>query len=217
VEIQATSVEEAVRLALETLGVPRDQVQVEILAGAEPDENGDSEVLVRVSVVGGSAASSVVLPEVDDPVEWAEEALGFVVRQMGFRASVVRRQVPKDPDAPSAILEVKGQDVGLLIGHSGETLAALQYLLNLMVSRRFKLAAPIEVDVEGYRQRRRVQLEALARKMAESVARTGHPVELQPMPARDRRIIHVALSNHPHVRTESTGEGEERRVTILPK
>lgn len=209
--------EEAVRLALETLGVSREQAQVEILAGSEPDENGDSEVLVRVSVVGGAMGSSVALPEAGDPVDWAEEALSFIVQHMGFRSNIVRRQVPQEPDAPLAVLEIKGQDVGLLIGHGGETLAALQYLLNLMVSHRFKLGAPIEIDVEGYRQRRRAQLEALARKMAETVRRTGQPVELQPMPARDRRIIHVALSDDPHVRTESVGEGDERRVTILPR
>ncbi len=216
-EIQATSVEEAVRLALESLGVSRERVHVEVLAGSEPDENGDSEVLVRVSVIGAAGPSSVSLPEASDPVEWAEEALGYVVRQLGFRATVVRRPVPKEPDAPSAVLEIKGQDLGLLIGRGGETLAALQYVLNLMLSRRFKLSAPIEIDVEGYRQRRRAQLEALARRMAETVKRTGQPVELQPMPARDRRIIHIVLSGDPQVRTESVGEGDERRVTIFPR
>ncbi len=209
--------DEAVRLALETLGVTRDKVRVEVLAGTEPDEAGDSEVLVRVSLLETSSTSSVSLPSATDPVDWAEEALNFIVRHMGFRASVHRRPVPREPDAPYALLEIKGQDVGLLIGRGGDTMAALQYLLNLMLSRRFRLDAPIEVDVEGYRQRRRAQLEVIARRAADSVRRTGQPVELQPMPARDRRIIHMVLSDDPDVRTESVGEGDERHVMVLPR
>jgi spoIIIJ-associated protein len=93
-------------------------------------------------------------------------------------------------------------------------MASLQYLVNLMVSRRYKTNAPFGVDVEGYRRRREESLRDLAFRMAERVRRSGRSVTLEPMPPNERRIVHLALAKDPTVGTSSVGEGESRKVAI---
>ncbi len=107
--------------------------------------------------------------------------------------------------------------MGILIGRRGETLRALQYLVRLMVSHRLKHWTNLVVDVESYLARRRNALESLALRVAEQVTRTGRGQALEPMPAYERRVIHVALRKHPNVTTKSVGEGERRKVTIVPR
>jgi spoIIIJ-associated protein len=113
-----------------------------------------------------------------------------------------------------AVLDIEDGDLGVLIGRRGSTLASLQYLLNLMVHRRFKNTAPFSIDVDGYRQRREESLRELAFRMAERVRATGRSVTLEPMPANERRIVHLALAKDPTVSTGSVGEGESRKVAI---
>jgi spoIIIJ-associated protein len=115
------------------------------------------------------------------------------------------------------VLEVIGEDLGLLIGRRGETLAALQFLLNLILAKRLKKWARVVVDVEGYRARREETLGGLARRIAFRVRETGQPIALEAMPANERRIIHMALADNPHVATGSVGEGDHRKVVISPK
>ena len=115
------------------------------------------------------------------------------------------------------VLEVIGEDLGLLIGRRGETLAALQFLLNLILAKRLKKWARVVVDVEGYRARREETLGGLARRIAFRVRETGQPIALEAMPANERRIIHLALADNPHVATGSVGEGDHRKVVISPK
>jgi spoIIIJ-associated protein len=115
------------------------------------------------------------------------------------------------------VLEVIGEDLGLLIGRRGETLAALQFLLNLILAKRLKKWARVVVDVEGYRARREETLGGLARRIAFRVKETGQPISLEAMPANERRIIHLALADNPHVATGSVGEGDHRKVVISPK
>ena len=99
-------------------------------------------------------------------------------------------------------------------GRRGETLQALQFIVNIMVSKPEGLRAPIVVDVEKYRQRRRSNLESLAQRTAERVAAHGRPITLEPMSAADRRTIHMALADNKRVITESSGEGRERKITV---
>jgi spoIIIJ-associated protein len=115
------------------------------------------------------------------------------------------------------VLEVVGEDLGLLIGRRGETLSALQFLLNLILAKRLKKWARVIVDVEGYRARREQTLSGLARRIAFRVRETGQPIALEAMPANERRIIHLALADNPHVSTGSVGEGDQRKVVISPK
>ena len=120
--------------------------------------------------------------------------------------------------APSSItLNVEGDDLGILIGRRGQTLSCLQYMVRIIVGHQKKLWLPIVIDVESYKQRRCNALQTLAFRIAEQVTQKGEPFALEPMPAFDRRIIHLALADHQDVITESSGEGEARRVVIIPK
>ncbi|MGD2206314.1 MAG: R3H domain-containing nucleic acid-binding protein, partial [Anaerolineae bacterium] len=112
---------------------------------------------------------------------------------------------------------VTGDDLGILIGRRGETLRALQYLVRLMVGHQLKRWTNLVVDVEHYRVRRHRALKELAHRMAERVVKTERTQALEPMPAYERRLVHIALRNHPKVMTKSIGEGEKRKVTIRLK
>jgi spoIIIJ-associated protein len=116
-----------------------------------------------------------------------------------------------------AVLDVTGEDLGLLIGRRGETLASLQYILNLIVRRRTRSHLTFGIDVEGYRRRREAMLNGLAHRMADRVRATGQSLTLEPMPPAERRIVHLALADDPDVLTVSIGEGDARKVAITPR
>jgi spoIIIJ-associated protein len=111
--------------------------------------------------------------------------------------------------------DIAGEDAALLIGRRGETLRVLQFIVNLLVSQRAD--GRVVLDVEGYRERRYDALRILASRVAERVAATGNSVTLEPMPANERRIIHITMAEHPEVTTESTGMGESRKITVSPQ
>ncbi len=115
------------------------------------------------------------------------------------------------------VIQIYGQDMSSLIGPRGDTLSALQYISRLMVSHRLQQRADFVIDVEGYRQRREQALVRLAERTAQKVAKRGQAMSLEPMPPNERRIIHVALRDDKDVYTESTGEGNRRKVRIIPK
>jgi spoIIIJ-associated protein len=122
---------------------------------------------------------------------------------------ITGRRVPK--------LNIDGKDLSPLIGPRGDTLNAMQYITRLMAAHRLKSRANFIVDVAGYRERRKQALERLAERMANKATRRGKALTLEPMPANERRAIHVALRDHADVFTQSTGEGSGRRVKILLK
>jgi len=149
----------------------------------------------------------------------AAEMLGEIVRLMGFEADVVASWQDSDEDggSPYLRLDIEGEDLGALIGRRGETLASLQYLVRLMVNQRIKQWRNIVVDVERYKERREAQLTQLALRMADQVADSGRAMALEPMAANERRIVHIALRDHPSVYTQSSGEGDHRKVNIVPR
>jgi spoIIIJ-associated protein len=149
----------------------------------------------------------------------AVELLSETVRLMGFEAEVVAswQEPDADNDDQYLLLDLHGRDLGALIGRRGETLGNLQYLLRLMVNQRLHQWKNIVVDVEQYRQHRAEHLMQLALRSAEQVAKTGRPLSLEPMPPNERRIVHLALRDHALVYTESSGEGERRKIQILPR
>lgn len=151
--------------------------------------------------------------------EVAKSVLEVLITRMGVVASVVPQVKPVDEgeEATSVNLDIKGDDLGILIGRRGQTLACLQYLVRLIVGHQTKAWVPIIVDVEGYKQRRYEALQALAWRLAEQVKARKIPFTLEPMLAYERRIIHLALADDADVTTESIGEGEARRVVIRPK
>jgi spoIIIJ-associated protein len=113
-------------------------------------------------------------------------------------------------------LEIRGHDVADLIGRRGENLRALQFVLNLMVNKQLRRHRRVVVDVDGYRARREELLRGMAERFAHRVRTTGEPLQLEAMPPNERRIVHLALADDPDVVTESTGEGDARRVVIKP-
>jgi len=157
---------------------------------------------------------------VEDEAEYAAQMLDHMLALMGIDADVSIRDAETPGDGlgmAKAVLDIEGDDLGILIGRKGETLGYLQYLLNLMVQRQLGEGNFFTIDVEGYRRRRERQLTTLARRMADQVRRTRKAVTLEPMPANERRIIHIALADDRQVATESSGEGEERAISILPR
>jgi len=148
------------------------------------------------------------------------EVLSGLLERMGFQVEVMETEPPV-PAAPSSgtvvAFDIRGDDLGVLIGRRGQTLSSLQYLINLMVNRHLQDPAVIVVDVEGYRARRYQSLRGLAQRMADRVRSSGQPVTLEPMNAAERRIIHMALQDYRDVTTQSVGEGDSRKVSIVPR
>lgn len=145
------------------------------------------------------------------------EVVNHILSGTGVR-TVTTLKSAYDPQVDGPSIDITGEDSGLLIGRRGETLRALQFLVNLIVRQRLKEQAQrVVLDIEGYRERRYSSLHDMALRVAEKVAGTGRAVSLEPMPAAERRVIHLALADHPRVSTESTGMGESRKVTIAPK
>ena len=149
----------------------------------------------------------------------AIELLEKTVRLMGFDATVraAWHDADDDNDSRYLVLDIHGHDLSPLIGRRGETLASLQYLVRLMINQRVKHWMNIVVDVEQYKERRVNQLNQLALRMADQVAQTGRAVSLEPMPPNERRVVHLALRDHPKVYTQSSGEGERRKVHIVAR
>jgi len=140
---------------------------------------------------------------------------------MGIVAAVVPQAeslVQGEEEAPVPVtLDIKGDDLGILIGRRGQTLSCLEYIVRLIVANQTKTWSPIVIDVEGYKQRHYKALQNLAWRMAEQVKIEGMSFTLEPMSAYERRIIHLTLADDPDVSTQSIGEGEARKVVILPK
>ena len=147
----------------------------------------------------------------------ARQALAELLEKMGIRAQVEDYLKPRldEDDYSKLVLNIRGRDLGVLIGRRGETLEALQYITRLIVGREVERRINLIVDVEGYRARRERSLQQLAERMAERAVASGRRQVLEPMSAAERRIIHVTLRHHAAVATESTGEEEGRKVTIF--
>ena len=217
-EISGRTVEEAIQKALDQLGVSQEEVEVTIVKEGKQGilGVGAEEATVRVQPLAGVTENNDV-----DIAEIAKTVLETLLARMGIEASVVSQTQPPAEGSEGAsgiiTLNVTGDDLGILIGRRGQNLASLQYIARIIVAHQAKTRVPIVIDVEEYKQRRSVALQALAWRVAEQVKARGKPFTLEPMPAYERRIIHLALADSPDVTTESSGEGEFRKVTIMPK
>ena len=217
VEGSGKTVDEAIENALLQLGLDRSQVEVEVV----------SEGRTGLFGLGGENARVIVKPLASEQValesptiQMAVDFLRRVLELMDIDAEVTVR-APETPGdglgRASAVLDVNGDDLGILIGRRGSTLAALQYMVNHMVSRSLKSKALVSVDVERYKRRREEALIGLAQRLADKVKTSGRTITLEPMPANERRIVHLALAGDPQVVTASLGEGETRKVAISLK
>ena len=190
-------------------------------AAAKPSPAKAAPAQTRSNAPSKATAGAETADLTDQEVgEIAAELLQGMLDRMDVRAKVqvveYRGVLDAGQDAP-LVLNIEGEDLGILIGRRAETLAALQYLVRLMVNHRVHHWVNLVVDVEGYKARREEQLVRLAERMAERAASTGRAVALEAMPPRERRIVHITLRNHPQVTTQSVGEGEQRKVTIVPR
>jgi spoIIIJ-associated protein len=149
----------------------------------------------------------------------AQDVVATLLDKMDLMAAVEVSErggmIDEDGEVSPLVLNIVGDDLGNLIGRRGETLRDLQFIVRLIVSRKIGEWPNLLLDVEGYKARRSNALQTLAARMADQVKLTGKSVTLEPMPAHERRIIHLALRDHADVFTESTGEGEDRKVQIL--
>jgi spoIIIJ-associated protein len=157
----------------------------------------------------------------DNIYEAAREILEKMLALMDIEATVnVSHEfttTDDDGNLASVGLNIEGEDLGILIGRRGQTMASLQHIVRLIMSNREQVKLPIVVDVEGYKERRCEGLRSLANHLAEQVTNRKAPFTMEPMSAFERRIIHIALVDNPDVYTESTGFGESRKVVIAPK
>jgi spoIIIJ-associated protein len=181
--------------------------------GAAPDRSADAAMRRDESAAGedeGGAGRKAV--GLDEQAREATVILARVLELMGESSELTTTE----EDSEGIELSIKGDGSGLLIGRHGQTLDSLEYLVNRILARRIKDAVPITIDTESYRERRRRQLHRMALAMAEQTKREHTPVTLEPMPPRDRRVVHLALKDDPLITTRSTGEGFLRVVEIIP-
>ena len=208
VEATGRTVEEAIEKALSQLGVDREDVDVVVVDKGRQGilGIGAGEARVRVELKSG------------DVFDIAKETLETLLRIMNVSATVGLPETPVAGDgAENPTFHIDGEDAGLLIGRRGENLTALQFVLNFLLSRKLQRRVNTSIDVEGYRERRYQTLRSMANRLAERAGASGRVFSMEPMSARERRIIHLALADHPRVTTESVGEGDQRKVTVVPK
>jgi spoIIIJ-associated protein len=204
IEITAATVEQAIEKAEAQLGLNRDQFEVEVVReGKSGILAKGEEALVRVTPV---------TPPEKHAVKVVTEILDTLLGLLGVtgKVEVVSDEIP-------LALDIKGDDLGILIGRRGQTLACLEYITKLIVVGRLKTWLPLSVDVAEYKERRRDSLQRLALYLAEQVKSRRHSITMEPMPADERRIVHLTLADNPDVTTHSIGEGEDRKVVILLK
>jgi spoIIIJ-associated protein len=237
-EVIAPTTEDAISKGLRDLGLPAEAVEVEILDAGNKGlfglgsrqarvrltvKNQASEPVVQVKTATlAPQAEKAAVPAVDedDPaLDLAATVVLELLQRMKVRAQVSASYLDAADsyDEPIVLVDILGDDLSILIGRRSETLNALQYITGLIVGKELGRWVPLMIDVQGYRQRRERQLRQLAKKMADQAVQTGRRQTLEPMPANERRVIHLELRNHPQVTTESVGEEPNRKVTIFLK
>ena len=234
-EVIGSSVENAIESGLDQLGLPRDAVNVEVL---DEGQNsflgiGGRQVRVRLTLLDekkNETPKTVKVPDYDPMDEEGMDELGIaknraqaivekLVDAVKVHAKISSRilEPEDDHDRSMILIEITGKDLSILIGRRAETLNSLQYITSLILNQQMGKWMPLMIDVQGYRFRRERQLRQLARRLADQVIQTGRKQVLEPMPANERRLIHLELRYHPFVTTESVGEEPNRRTTILLK
>jgi len=202
VEKVGKTIDEAIELGLQEFGVLRDEVMIEVLE--EPSKG--------LFGLIGSRPARVKLTLKDNPVRRTDNLLKSIFQAM---------EIPVDMEIQEKdqVLQVslQGPDLGVLIGRRGETLDALQYLVNLAINKNQEQKRKVILDVEGYRQRRVETLQKLAMRLADKAKQRGRSVVLEPMNSQERRIIHTALQGRDDIYTFSEGEEPFRKIIISPK
>ena len=204
IEVSAKTVEDALTDASVQLGITSDQLEYEIV---EKGSNG------FLGLIGSKNATIRV--KVKSSVE--DEVKDFLTSVFNAMKMQVEIEINKNEDERFLDVELKGDDMGVLIGKRGQTLDSLQYLTSLAINKHSDVYYKVKIDTEDYRKRRRDTLENLARNIAYKVKRTKRPVPLEPMNPFERRVIHSALQNDRYVTTHSEGEEPYRHVVVTLK
>ena len=184
-------------------------------AGSQPERGASVD-----QPQGGPAPVSAPAanPEHDPLLDRSEAVVSKLVHLLDLEAQVSAYYGEQDREGRRNIhVDIRGNDLSVLIGRHSETLNAFQYVASLIVGKEIEDWVQLVIDVEGYRERREKQLIQMARRLADQVTKSGRRQALEPMPSAERRVIHIALRDHPDVMTESTGEEPHRKVTIVPK
>ena len=245
IEATGDDIEDAIATGLARLGVGRDAVEVEVLdeGSRRLFGLGAREVRVRLTIKPDEppadeevepaeppepatpppakpAEQAVLAAEDREEADLAQGVMRELLTLMGIDGThvEVRRAAPaKGEERPPLVLDVEGPQADLLIGRRGDTLAALQHITRLIIGREMEDRVHLIVDVNGFKAHREKSLQRLALRLADQAMRTNRTVVMEPMPPHERRYVHLALRDHPHVTTQSIGEGDRRKVTIIPR
>jgi spoIIIJ-associated protein len=203
VNMKGKSVEEAVSSALQVLGKTREEVDVRVIS------EGESGFL---GMVGGKEAEVEVTPK-SAAGEQARIIVQEILDKMGFITLV---SITKE-DAETVELEIKGEDMGRIIGKEGASLDALQYITSIVLSKRREARVRVIIDAEGYRERRRLKVIEDADKYAKDVESSGKEKSIAFLSSADRRLIHMHIQEkYPNLSSASRGEGQGRQLVISP-
>jgi len=237
VTVEGPSVEEAIDAALEQMGVQQDAVQFEVLSepGRGLFKGGSAPARVRVWLKSGIELEPEVEDEEDEDdiqpeatpretVDLSDEqldaiadagadAIRSILTTLGIEGSIDEYE----GDEGEIILDITGEDLAVLIGRHGRTLDALQVLVSTITNRKLDTRYPLVVDVSGYRHRRRLKLEEIAKSAADRAVRQRRSIQLRPMSSFERRVVHVVLRDDRRVSTESEGSEPRRMVVVHPK
>ena len=205
ITITAKTVDEAIELALKELDAERAKVEIDVVSRGKAGILGIGSELAKVRVALLDAPSDVATT--------TTEVLDEIISLLGVDVVTSLTQADKE-NLGGPAFDIEGDDAGLLIGRRGETLKSLQFLVKYMVSQKLGVNANLQVDVEGYQERRNEALANMARRVAQRVMDSGNPISLEPMPANERRIVHLTLADHARVTTESAGSGMSRQVVV---
>jgi len=233
-EVIAPTVEEAIANGLSELGLQEEAVDVEVLDSGSRGlfGLGGRQVRVRLTIknsITGTPAQekptevkesrkNTIPNDQEEVLNKTEQVVSELLHKMKVTAQVSAHYGDIDEEGRQPIfVDIRGNDLGILIGRKAEILNALQYIVNLILGKQLERWVQVIVDVEGYRSRRERQLRQMASRMAEQAIKTGKRQILEPMTASERRIVHLELRNHPEVITQSIGEDPTRKVTISPK
>jgi spoIIIJ-associated protein len=233
-EMIAPTVEEALEKGLAELGLSQDEVEIEVLDEGSKGvfSLGGRQARVRLTIKPQGASIPAEQKHLDDSLRTeikdadfdnvmsiAQATVSELLEKMAVNNATVSTRLDETPGRngePTIIVDIRGDDLSILIGRRAETLNALQYITRLILGKEIGRGINLAVDVEGYRERRERNLRQLAHKMAGQAVKTGRTQSLEPMPANERRIIHLELKDNEDVSTESVGAEPRRKVTIIP-
>lgn len=202
VTASAKTVDEAIEKALKELNVTRDDVEVRVIEAPQKGLFG---------LFKGKPATIEVVVKIDAVGE-AKQFLQELIDKMGVTVTIEQREVEG-----RMIFDLKGEEIGYIIGKRGQTLDSLQFLTNLVANRYSDSYLRIQLDAENYRERRKKSLEQLANRLADKAIATKRAIKLEPMTGLERKIIHSALQDNEQVTTYSEGTEPRRRIVIAPK